>query len=181
MQLSFLHLISKHRDAYVPSCHNFKKTVAVEIGLVCSYSLWTAISTPLYLWNWWHSKCCCFSDPYSMVDGVQLPSETTATSHGSDMWCLGLYCCAEGSTHARDCFFGPLEHHTNERVEMAVCEWFRMQEPFLTEFAKLCETGTNASMLLGITLENNYIQCDVWLNVHRNSMWIRNQLDVTFV
>ena len=44
-----------------------------------------------------------------MVDGVQLPSETTATSHGSDMWCLGLYCCAEGSLLARDRFFWATE------------------------------------------------------------------------
>jgi len=69
---------------------------------------------------------------------VQLPSETTAASLDSDMWCLGLCCCAEGSPLARDRFFGPLKQHSNERVEMAVCEWFRMQEAFWTECLKLC-------------------------------------------
>jgi len=69
---------------------------------------------------------------------VQLHSETTATSLGSDMWCLGLYCCAEGAPLARDHFFGPMKQHSNDRVEMTVSEWFRMQEPFLTEFLKLC-------------------------------------------
>jgi len=28
---------------------------------------------------------------------------------------------------------------------------------------------------------NTFLYSDVWLTVHRNSVWIRNQLDVTFV
>jgi hypothetical protein len=95
-----------------------------------------------------------------MVNGVQVRSETTATSLGTDMWCLQLYCCAEGSPFARDRFFGSLKQHSNERVEMDVCEWFRMQEPFLTVFLSCADTGTNTSMFLGITLESNYIQCN---------------------
>ena len=29
--------------------------------------------------------------------------------------------------------------------------------------------------------KNIYFKSDVWLTVHRNSVWIRNQLDITFV
>jgi hypothetical protein len=132
---SFFSPISKHTDAHVTSCHNFKNSVAVEIGLVRFYSSWTAISSLSLLWNWRSTKCGCCSDPYSMVGNFpvkQLLYLLVLT------WCLGLYCCAEGSPLARDRSFGPLKQHSNEGVEITVCEWFRMQEPFLTEFLKLC-------------------------------------------
>ena len=71
---------------------------------------------------------------------MQVPSETTATSLGTDMWCLQLYCCTEGSPSARDRFFGSLKQHSNERVEMVVCEWFRMQRAILDSIFKVVLT-----------------------------------------
>lgn len=55
----------------------------------------------------------------------------------SDVCCEGLHCRAERSHFVIDDTFGLFKHHLgghqfhgSEEVEIALCEWLQMQEPY---------------------------------------------------
>jgi hypothetical protein len=118
-------IIPDHTDARVPSWQELKKIQSPQKtgSCMCIHSQ-TAISTSSLLWNQWLPKHN-FRSPNNNVDGLCTFQVKRQQQLVSNVCCVGLHCCAEGSHLYNTASEGHCSIRTtaNEVAEMAVCKW----------------------------------------------------------
>jgi len=121
----------------------------------------TTTSTSSVLWNWRASKCCLNCPKW--VEGLEVSSETNATTLVSDVCCVGMHCHAEWSYLVTDHKFTPLKCHLggwqfHSNKEVTVYEQLLMQEPELYHYRifKFKHTWDKFIDALENYVKNNY-------------------------
>ena len=127
----FFIIILQHSDALVPSWHEFKSSVTIEIGILHSHPF-TNCCFPLWLvWNRRAPKCCfigptklCVTRRGLFRTAVQLDMRMSDTRFVSG----ALVGTCGSSTLSLKQHLGGRRFYDNEEVVIAFREWLRMQD-----------------------------------------------------